>query len=206
MSNNVTDLRDTIIPKSDQLNADQLLGGPMTITVADVRRGSGDDQPIVVHYEGENGRPYKPCKSMRRVLLFAWGNDGSQWIGRSMTLYNRLDVKFGGQEVGGIRISELSDIQSDIAISLTATRGKKEPVRIKRLVVSNGIAEAREYLKDAALAGMGSLKQAWAGLPKPTQRAIGPNGCPDEFKKIAEQADNPPAPANPDFPLSDDPE
>src|SRR3546814_10205634 len=83
MSNNVRDLRDTIVPKSDQLNAEQLLGGPITITVTDVKRGGGEEQPVVIHYEGEGGRPYKPCKSMRKVLVFAWGSDGGAWIGRS---------------------------------------------------------------------------------------------------------------------------
>src|SRR5690606_17639307 len=78
-TNSVSDLRDTIVPKSDQLNAEQLLGGPITITVTDVKRGGGEEQPVVIHYEGEGGRPYKPCKSMRKVLVFAWGSDGREW-------------------------------------------------------------------------------------------------------------------------------
>ena len=92
----ISNLSDTIVPKSDQLNADQLLGGSMTITVTDVRRGQSDDQPVIVHYQGDEGRPYKPCKTMRKVLIFAWGDDGHAWIGRSMTLYNDPEVKFGG--------------------------------------------------------------------------------------------------------------
>lgn len=204
MSTDIRDLRDTIIPKSDQLNADQLMGGPMTITVTDVRRGSGEEQPIIIHYQGENGRPYKPCKSMRRVLMFAWGNDGTQWIGRSMTLFNKLDVKFGGQEVGGIRISHLSHIDKDIGIALTATRGKKDPVRIKRLQVDDGIASARAALQEAARQGVDALKAAWSSLPPATRRAIDPQGCPDEFKRIAEEASAPAPSDNPDFPLPED--
>src|SRR5271155_4876070 len=102
----ITDLRGTIIPKSDQINAEQLLSGDMTITVSDVRMGS-DDQPVIIHYEGDNGRPYKPAKTMRKVLIFAWGEDGRVWIGRSMTLYNDHAVRFGGMVVGGIGISHL---------------------------------------------------------------------------------------------------
>src|SRR3546814_14915789 len=83
------------------------------------------DLPVVIHYEGEGGRPYKPCKSMRKVLVFAWGSDGGAWIGQSMTLYNRPDVKFGGEEVGGIRISHLSDIDKDIAIALTRSEERR---------------------------------------------------------------------------------
>jgi hypothetical protein len=122
---NVSDLRSTIVPKSDQLNADQLLGGPMTITVSEVRLGSSDEQPISIHYENDAGRPFKPCKTMRKVLLFAWGQDGNAWPGRSMTLYNDPAVKFGGEKVGGIRISHLTDIDRPLEVSLTATKGKK---------------------------------------------------------------------------------
>lgn len=190
MSNNVRDLRDTIIPKSDQLNADQLLGGPVTVTVTDVRRGGGEDQPIVIHYDGEGGRPYKPCKSMRKVLVFAWGSDGREWIGRSMTLYNRPDVKFGGEEVGGIRISHLSDIERDIAISLTATRGRKEQTRIKRIDDADTVQGSRRRLDAAARGGMENLKSAWASLPTDHKSLIGGSiGCPTELKKIADEAD-----------------
>jgi hypothetical protein len=195
----ITDLRDTIIPKSDQLNADQLMAGPMTITVTSVRRGGGEEQPLIIHYEGEGGRPYKPCKSMRRVLMFAWGNDGSQWIGRSMTLFNRMDVKFGGQEVGGIRISHMSHIPKDIAIALTATRGKKEPIRIKRLEVTDPVADARGRLDAAARGGIESLKAAWAAIPQDIKRVIGPNGCPDELKQLAAKSEPlPPTNDNPE--------
>jgi len=189
-SNSVRDLRDTIVPKSDQLNAEQLLGGPITITVTDVKRGGGEEQPVVIHYEGEGGRPYKPCKSMRKVLVFAWGSDGSAWLGRSMTIYNRPDVKFGGEEVGGIRISHLSHIDRDIAIALTATRGRKEQTRIKRLDEAETVSGSRSRLEAAARGGMSTLKSAWASIPRDHQRAIGgTQGCPDEFKKIAEAAD-----------------
>jgi hypothetical protein len=133
MQIDVADLRPTIVPKSDQLNAEQLLGGTMTITVTDVRTSMSEEQPVSVHYEGENGRPFKPCKTMRKVLIFAWGEDGRKWIGRAMKLYNDPAVRFGGAEVGGIRISHLSDIDRDLHVSLTATKGKKAPHVIKRM-------------------------------------------------------------------------
>lgn len=133
MNATVEDLRATIIPKSDQLNAEQLLGGPMTVTVTEVKLGSGEEQPVIVHYEGENGRPFKPCKTMRKVLIHAWGPNGRQWAGRSMTLYNDPSVKFGGDDVGGIRISHLTDIPQTVKVSLTSTRGKKAKYEIKRL-------------------------------------------------------------------------
>lgn len=201
MSNNVSDLRDTIVPKSDQLNADQLLGGPITVTVTDVRRGSGDDQPVVIHYEGEGGRPFKPCKSMRKVLVFAWGPDGTQWVGRSMTLYNRPDVKFGGEAVGGIRISHLSHIPQDIAVSLTATRGKKEQTRIARLKDVSSVAQSKARLEAAARGGMSDLQAAWKALPADHRQSIGgAQGCPADLKATAQAADAAAAGAQQDAP------
>jgi hypothetical protein len=44
----VSNLRDTIVPKSESAqHSEQLLYGPLTITVTSVARGS-DDQPIIV--------------------------------------------------------------------------------------------------------------------------------------------------------------
>lgn len=125
-------LRKSIEPKSDQLNADDLLGTTKTITVVKVARGT-TDQPVFIHYDDENGRPYKPCKSMRRVLIGAWGDNGADWAGRSMTLYCDPAVKFGGVAVGGIRISHLSHIERDISMMLTTTRGKKSEYRVKAM-------------------------------------------------------------------------
>lgn len=188
--NDVKNLNDTIVPKSDQLNADQLVGGPITVTVTAVRRGSGDDQPVTVHYEGENGRPFKPCLTMRKVLIFAWGEDGEQWVGKMLTLYNRRDVKWGGVEVGGIRISHMSHVQGDVKLSLAATRGKKEPIIIKRLDATDPLVAARAKLDTAARAGMESLKSAWGDLPGPQKVAIGgKEGCPQALKDIAALAD-----------------
>jgi len=121
----IHDLRDTIIPRSDQLNSEQLLGGPMIITVTDVRVGGGEEQPVSIFHDTYPDRPYKPCKTMRKVLILAWGPDGTKWIGKSMELYNDPSVKFGGEAVGGIRIRALSDIPKDIKVSLTATKGRK---------------------------------------------------------------------------------
>jgi hypothetical protein len=128
----ISNLSGTIVPKSDQLNAEQLLSGSMTITVTDVTIGN-DEQPTVIHYANDNGRPFKPSKTVRKILIFAWGEDGRSWIGRSMTLYNDQSVRFGGMTVGGIRISHLSHIDREISISLTATKGKKAQHTIHKL-------------------------------------------------------------------------
>jgi hypothetical protein len=149
MSNDVQDLRSTIIPRSDQLNSEQLLGGPMILTVTDVRAGGGEDQPVSIYYESDPARPFKPCKTMRKVLILAWGPDGTQWIGKSMELYNEPSVKFGGEVVGGIRISRLTDIQKDIKVSLTATKGRKALHEIGLLQLSAAVQKVLKAIEAA---------------------------------------------------------
>ena len=146
----ISNLRHTIVPKSDQLNSEQLIGGPMTITVTDVRLGKTDEQPLIVHYEGDDGRPYKPCKTMRKVLIFAWGEDGRTWPGKSMTLFNDPGVRFGGATVGGIRISHMSGIERDISLSLTATKGKKAGHTIKPMPTLQEVTRAIDSAKNKA--------------------------------------------------------
>lgn len=198
----ISNLKDTIIPKSDQLNGEQLLSGAITVQVFAVSRGT-PDQPLTINYAGDSGRPYKPCKTMRKVLIFAWGEDGAQWIGRSMTLFCDPSVKFGGVAVGGIRISHLSHIERDISLSLTATKGRKDQHTIKRLATKPEepaigplvISEHRQRLADASKSGSESLKSAWLETPGKIRAAInGKDGCPADLKAVAAEADAMPAP------------
>lgn len=192
MPNDIHDLRDTVIAKTDQLNAEALLSGPMTIRVTSVERGSAE-QPLVVHFEGDNGRPWKPGKSSRKVLIFAWGEDGAQWVGRYATLYNKTDVKWAGVEVGGIRISHLSDIRADITIALTATRGKKEPITVKRLVLEILSPETTAALTAAAARGRDSLLKAHGDLTPSEKAALGRDtGLLAALRQAAANADTPP--------------
>ncbi len=117
------DVSGTIIAKSDQLNSDDLISGPITVEITGVRMMT-KDQPIAVSISGGH-QPWKPCKTMRRVLVHAWGADASKWVGRSLTLYRDASVKWAGDDVGGIRISAMSHIPKRIALSLAVTKGVK---------------------------------------------------------------------------------
>lgn len=159
MNATVEDLRPTIVPKSDQLNAEQLLGTSMVVTVTRVDVSTSPEQPVTIHYEGENGRPFKPCKTMRKLLVFAWGENGHHWAGRSMELFCDPSVKFGGDEVGGIRISRISHIDKPLRVSLTATRGKKTLYSVGVLEVGPTLAEVLEAISAAKnKAGMDAAK------------------------------------------------
>ena len=123
-----------IAAKSDQLNADDLMDAPRTITITKVTAApDAAEQPVSIHYAGGEGRPWKPCKTMRRILVGVWGKDASKYVGRSLTLYRDPTVAFGGLQVGGIRVSHMSDITEDKTVALLVTRGRKAPFKIKPL-------------------------------------------------------------------------
>lgn len=168
-------LSNTIIPKSDQLNADDLIAGPLTIRVTGVEAGTAE-QPVSIRYEGDKGRPYKPGKSMRRVLVQAWGNEGNAYIGRSMTLYRDQAIKFGGDAVGGIRISHMTDIAGPMQFALTETRGKRKPFSVLPLVVAQAPMIDVQALSDIgdskAGEGLPALQAWWTSLSKPAQHAL----------------------------------
>ena len=206
----VSNLRDTIAAKSSQLNADDLLGISKTITVTAVKRSNSPDQPVDIHFEGDDGKPYKPCKTMRKALVFAWGENGRDWVGRSMTLFNDPEVKFGGIKVGGIRISHMSHIEQTMAVNLTASKGKRTTVTIHKLAAAKQQAPAatsanepeaptisdkeinavKRFLMDEAKQGMDALKKAWSETSEAHRLAVSPDGtCPSALKKAAQEAD-----------------
>ena len=149
------DLSQSIEPKSDQQNFDDYLSGPKVVTVVEVKNGT-PDQPVEVHLAEFPGRPFKPSKSMRRVLVAVWGPEAAAYAGRSLQLYGDPTVKFGGQEVGGIRISHMSHIDAPKTVSLTVSRGKRAPVTIEPLVTA---AEVAMMMREAS--SLDELKVAW---------------------------------------------
>lgn len=160
----MTDLSATIEPKSDQLNADDLIAGPRTITVTRVTGGGGNEQPVSIHFDGDKGKPYKPCKSMRRVMVLLWGKDGATYTGRSMTLYRDATVQFGGDSVGGIRISHMTHIEGEHQLMLTATRGKRAPYMVRPLEKRVRVTLDQALARIADTSDVGALNQTLAAL------------------------------------------
>ena len=134
------DMTPTLAPKSDQLNADDLIAGPRVIVITKVTAGNAN-QPVAVHFEGDDGRPFYPCKSMRRVMVAAWGADASTYRGRAIELYLDPEVMYGGIKVGGIRIARLSHIDSPMKIALTVTRAKRAMYSVKPLQAATAAHE-----------------------------------------------------------------
>jgi len=126
------DLTETTAPRSDQQNYDDVASTPRTLTVTEVKRGSAE-QPVEIHNAEFPGRPYKPNKTMRRLLVAAWGADSTNYVGRRITIYGDPEVTFGRDKTGGIKISHLSHIDKPISVSLTVTRGKRKPFTVQPL-------------------------------------------------------------------------
>ena len=148
------DISETTQAKSDQQNYDDYAGGIVrTVTVAEVRKGSSE-QPVEIHLVEFPGKPFKPAKTVRRLLVAAWGKDSSVYVGRRMTLYGDPTVKWAGQAVGGIRVSHLSDIDKPLKVMLSESKGKRVPVTVQPLPdaptpQADPIAEAKTRLWNA---------------------------------------------------------
>lgn len=131
----MSDISETLISKSDQINADDLIGSTVTITVQRVVVKKGEQQPLDIHTHETPGKAYRPSLSMRRVIAEVWGTESSQWTGRSMTLFRNPDIKFGKEKVGGIEISHMSHIQQPTTVALLRGKGRKLPFTVQPLQV-----------------------------------------------------------------------
>lgn len=185
----MSDMRQTIIPKSDQMNSDDLIASPITIKITRVEIREGTEQPVSIYYAGGNGKPYKPCKSMCRVMVQLWGADANKYVGRSMTLYRDPSVKWGGMEIGGIRISHMSDTDKMHSIPLTVTRGSKKNHTVKQLAIEKNedITHVLEDARSSALHGVASYQAYFEGLTPENKRLLLPGH--EELKRIAKEAD-----------------
>lgn len=143
----MNDMRAVIVPKSDQINADDLIAGPLTIKVTKVTISPGE-QPVSIFFDGDGGKPFRPCKSMSRVLVSVWGPDANAYAGRSMTLYRDPGVTWGAMAVGGIRISHMSHLATVTNLALTETKGRKKPFTVRPLAEEPPRKGIRQWLDE----------------------------------------------------------
>jgi hypothetical protein len=157
------DVSETILAKSDQVNAIDLVE-PVVVTVVDVKAGPADQPVHIITDKYGPARPFKPSKTVRRDLAKAWGTEAQAWIGRSMEIYNEPTVLWAGKPVGGIRVSALSHINAPIQTAHTITRGKYTEVTIRALPTAPESSEASVVDALADINGaesMPALKAAW---------------------------------------------
>ena len=118
----MTDIGDTIHASSDQINATDLVGGPITVTIGGVDVDTKKQQPVDIHLIEIPGRVYRPNKGMRKGLIACWGTKSSEYAGRRLTLYYDPDTMWKGKKVGGIKISHASHISGPVEFSLLVAR------------------------------------------------------------------------------------
>jgi hypothetical protein len=156
------DLRKALASKSDQINADNLVGGARVVKIVGAKKG----EPVCdLMLEGET-RVWRPCKTVGRIFEACWGKV-SAWIGQSVKIYCEPSVKFQGSAVGGIRVEAVTGIDSPVTIKLQTSRGKRETITIQPLKMepqkSTPAAKAeqpQEAKTEAAKAPEMSLEEA----------------------------------------------
>lgn len=184
VDDSIADISDTIVAKSDQLNADNLVAGPITVQITRAVRAGGE-QPIVIHLGGGH-MPWKPCLTSRRILVALWGKDGRKWAGRWVRLHRDPRVKWAGAKVGGIRPTHLSHIEGPVTLALQISKGKKEqyniaPLSPKDITEDSGQATADldAFLDEQGLA-RADVDRWLASIQKPTL-----SEKPDDVPKLA---------------------
>jgi len=175
-------VRASIVPNSDQLNADDLLTGPVTVTIDKVRKGDRE-QPIHIDLAEYTGKSYRPCKTMRRVLIAAFTDDPKLWVGQKMTLFCDPEVMWAGVKVGGIRISHLSGLEHPRTFMLTVGRGKRSEVTIRPLTAASPaltaeeqefIAVTTEAIGVADAKALAAIATQLKGEPQAVRKALRP--------------------------------
>ncbi len=156
-------LAEALAPRSDQLNADDLIPGPRVLKITGARISKEERQTkIVINFEGDQGKPWKPCKTMGRAMVMAWAiTDEKELIGKSVRVYRDPEVKFGDQgAIGGIRISHMSDIEKPAIMKLTVSQGKKATFTFHPLVIE---ATKPDKAADGVAALIANLKACGPG-------------------------------------------
>lgn len=185
----MNDMTIAILPKSDQLNADDLFGGAKTFTIKSATVDASADQMVSVYFHGHKNKPYKPCKSMCRVMARVWGMDTAKYAGHSLTLYRDPSVKFGGVEVGGIRIRAMSGITKTITMGLALAKGRFVSFTVLPLAQA-GQVNPTDLLKragEAADRGLDAYKAFHTGLTPAEKASL--SSAHEGFKKRATEKD-----------------
>ena len=124
----------TAEPRSDQWNSDDFIGSSRTFTIAGVKEGRAEAKYDIDLVEGE-GRCWRPPLTILRLLIAVWGDEASVWIGRRVTLYCDPSIRFGPDQVGGIRVSHMSALPGgkSLTVKITSARGRKSPHTVEPL-------------------------------------------------------------------------
>ena len=157
-------MRVTIEKKTDQLNYEDFLGGATRIvTIAGVKAGTKEQQYDIA-IEGEK-RVWRPAVTVLKLLVEAWGDDATEWVGRRAMLYGDPTIMFGRDRVGGIRVSHVSHIAKPVTANLTETRGKRKAHTVEPLPDAPAAPSQPTEALVAATADRDQLRAWWTEYP-----------------------------------------
>lgn len=150
--------------RSDQLNAVDLIAGPITVKIVAARKGDAK-QIVVLDIEGYEGKPWKPCKTQIRIMAEVWKEEGDtkmhpeRWVGQTVTLYRDPDVIYAGDKVSGVRLSHMSGLEKPRTFLVAETRGKPKKKVIQPIVELS--PEDATYIVDTSslIAKVSTLKE-----------------------------------------------
>ena len=148
-------LTESIAPKSDQLNADDLMFNAVTVTIRDFTTGTSE-QFWNYHLVEFPTRAYRPSKTMVRLMRRVWGEETDGHLGRRLTLFRNPEIMFGREKVGGIEISHMSHIDKPQTHRLTVARGKTRTFTVTPLADATPTPQdtsGRDWLAELTLAG-----------------------------------------------------
>jgi len=155
----------TIEKKTDQLNYEDFLGGvTRVVTIAGVKAGTKEQQYDIA-IEGDK-RVWRPAVTVLKLLVAAWGDDATEWVGRRALLYGDPTITFGRDTVGGIRVSHVSHIAGPVSANLTETRGKRKKHTVEPL------PETAPALDVATSTDEAALRLAWQQASPDVKAAI----------------------------------
>lgn len=131
MSISREDFASTTQAKSDQMNAVDLVGGPVAYRITGIKMTGSPDQPVSISVDGHR-QPWKPSKTFRRVLLLLWPETSpEEWIGRDVVLWCDPEIKWAGEKVGGIAISHASHISERKVFALAESKSKRKTIVVE---------------------------------------------------------------------------
>lgn len=135
-----------------------------------MRRGDADQPVAIVLAEFPDKRPFKPSKTVLRLLAYAWGEETDDWPENPrLTLYRDEKVKWAGQEIGGIRVSHMSHIKGPLKVALAESKGKKSLHRVDPLPND---APTSPPVDEATVKRLAALRAEWKDADAEHKKAI----------------------------------
>lgn len=173
-------MSDFIFSKGTQINADDLLSKPLTITITGVVLTKDVQQPVAIRFDGDKGKPFLPCLTMRKVIDAVWeGANFEEYKGRKITIYRDPNIVFGKEEVGGVRISHMSGIDRTITLMLLERKGKRKKHTIFPIIEDVQSQPDPTVYRDRLRADMEAVsndptakREWWAGLSMEEKTAV----------------------------------